>query len=46
MKIKAKDLENPWITKGIKKSSKKKQHLCSKFLKKELKKENKNIKIE
>ena len=33
MKI-TKDLESPWITKGIKKSSKKKQCLYSKFLKK------------
>ena len=39
MKIKTKDLESPWITKGIKKSSKKKQRLYSKFLKK------RNIKI-
>ena len=34
MKIKTKDLKSPWITKGIKKSSKKKQRLYSKFLKK------------
>ena len=34
MQIKTKDLESPWITKGIKKSSKKKQRLYSKFLKK------------
>ena len=34
MKIKTKDLESPWITKGIKKYSKKKQRLYSKFLKK------------
>ena len=34
MKIKTKDLESPWITKGIKKSSKKKQLLYSKFKKK------------
>ena len=33
MKIKTKDLESPWITKGIKKSSKKKQRLYLKFLK-------------
>ena len=33
IKIKAKDLESPWITKGIKKSSKKKQRLYQKFLK-------------
>ena len=34
MKMKTKDLERPWITKGTKKSSKKKQRLYSKFLKK------------
>ena len=34
MKIKTKDLESPWITKGIKASSKKKQHLYSKLKKK------------
>ena len=34
MKIKTKDLESPWITKGIKKSSQKKQPLHSKFKKK------------
>ena len=34
MKIKIKDLESPWITKGIKKSSKKKKRLYSKVLKK------------
>ena len=34
MKMKTKDLECPWITKGTKKSSKKKQRLYSKFLKK------------
>ena len=33
-KIKTKDLESPWITKEIKKSSKKKQRVYSKFLKK------------
>ena len=33
IKIKAKDLESPWITNGIKKSSKKKQRLYQKFLK-------------
>ena len=37
MKIKTKDLESPWITEGIKKSSLKKQRLHSKFLKKEMK---------
>ena len=30
MKVKTKHLESPWITKGIKNSSKKKQHLCTK----------------
>ena len=34
MKIKTKGLQSPWITKGIKKSSKKKQRMYSKFLKK------------
>ena len=34
MKIKTKDLESPCITKGIKKSSEKKQCLYSKFFKK------------
>ena len=33
IKIKAKDLRSPWITNGIKKSSKRKQRLCNKFLK-------------
>ena len=37
MKIKTKDLESPWITEGIKKSSLKKQRLYSKFLKKKMK---------
>ena len=45
IKIKTKDLESPWITKGIKKSSKKKQRLYSIFLKKEMKKQKKNMKI-
>ena len=31
-KIITKDMESPWITKGIKKSSKRKQHTYSKFL--------------
>ena len=35
MKIKTKDLESPWITKEIKKSSKKKQSLYSKLKKRE-----------
>ena len=33
MKIKTEDLESPWITKGIKKSSKKKHRLYSKLKK-------------
>ena len=33
MKIKTKDLESPWMIKGIKKSSKKKQSLYSKLKK-------------
>ena len=33
IKVKAKDLGSPWITNGIKKSSKKKQHLYQKLLK-------------
>ena len=46
LKIKTKDLESPWITKGIKTFSKKKQRLYSKFKKKnEIKKQKKNIKI-
>ena len=40
LKTKTKDLESPWITKGIKKSSKRKQHLYLKFKKKK-KKSNK-----
>ena len=31
--MKSKDLNSPWITKGIKKSSKRKQRLYEKFLK-------------
>ena len=38
MKIKIKDFENPWITKGIKKSSKKKRTLAFKLKKKKKKK--------
>ena len=34
IKIKTKDLGSPWITKGTKKSSKEKQRLYLKFLKK------------
>ena len=46
MKIKTKDLESPLITKGIKKSSKKKERLYSKLKRKnEMKKRKKNIKI-
>ena len=33
IKIKGKSLVSPWITKGIRKSSRKKQHLYGKFLK-------------
>ena len=44
MKIKTKDLENSWTTKGIKKS-KKKQCLYSKLKKKQMEKRKKNIKI-
>ena len=45
MILKTKDLERPWITKGIKKS-KKKQYLYLKLKKKkEMKKRKKNIKI-
>ena len=33
IKIKGKSLVSPWITKGIRKSSRKKQHLYEKFLK-------------
>ena len=44
MKIKTKDLESPWIIKGIKISSKQKQRLYSK-LKKRNEKTKKNIKI-
>ena len=43
--IKTKDLGSPWKTKGIKKSSKKKERLYSKRFKKEMKKWKKNIKI-
>ena len=38
IKVKTKDLQIPWVTKGIKKSSKKKQGLYQKFLK------NRNVK--
>ena len=34
IKVKAKTNQNPWITKGIRKSSKKKQKLYERFLKK------------
>ena len=33
IKRKAKDLQNPWITNGVKKSSKHKQRLYDNFLK-------------
>ena len=42
--IKAKDLENPWITHGIKKSSKKKQCFYQKFLKKRTEKNDSEYK--
>ena len=32
IKVKSKDIQNPWITAGIKKSSKRKQRLYEKFL--------------
>ena len=44
MKIKTKDLKSPWITKGIKKSSKTKQRLYSKFKKKRNEKTKKEYK--
>ena len=44
LKTKTKDLESPWITKGIKKSSKRKQHLYLKFKKKKKKVIKKNSK--
>ena len=43
MKIKTKDLESPWIIKGIKKSSKKKQRLYLKSKKKKKRKNEKRI---
>ena len=33
IKVKSKDIQSPWITAGIKKSSKRKQRLYEKFLK-------------
>ena len=39
--FKAKDLQAPWIRKGLKKSSKQKQKLCIKFLKDKLIQNNK-----
>ena len=44
IQIKAKHLESPWITNGIKKSSKKKQRLYQKFLKKITEKNKSGIK--
>ena len=38
IKIKRKSLDSPWITKGIRKSSRKKQHLYEKFLNTKLRK--------
>ena len=43
-KIKTKNLLSPWITKGIKASSKRKQKLYEKFLKKKSPKNNKEYK--
>ena len=40
IKVKTKDLQSPWVTKGIKKLSKKKKRLYQKFLK------NRNVKNE
>ena len=45
MKIKTKDLESPWIIKGIKKSSKKKQRLYLKSKKKKKKKTKKEYQM-
>ena len=44
IKIKAKYLQSPWITNGIKNSSKKKQRLHQKFLKKITEKNKSGIK--
>ena len=45
IKLKTKDLKSPWTTAGIKKSSKRKQRLYTKFLKKtETKKTRQTIK--
>ena len=38
MKLKHKDLQSPWITKGIRRSSKRKQRLYEKLLKTKMKK--------
>ena len=43
IKLKTKDIQNPWITTGIKKSSKHKQRLHEKFLKTRCKKAEKII---
>ena len=45
MQIKTKDLESPWITKRIKNLLKRNNVCIQNFLKKEMKKRKKNIKI-
>ena len=42
-KLKTKDLKSPWISAGIKKSSKRKQRLYTKFLKNRNQKTRQNI---
>ena len=45
IKLKNKDLQSPWITKAIIRSSKRKQRLYEKILKNQNEKMNSNIKI-
>ena len=45
IELKSKDLKSPWITKGIKKSSKRKQRLYEKYLKNREKNSKWNIKL-
>ena len=45
IKLKSKDLQSPWVTNGIKKSSKWKQRLYEKFLKIGMKKMSLNTKL-
>ena len=45
MKIKTKDLESPWITKGIKNVLKRNNFCIQSFKKNEMRKQQKNIKI-